>query len=212
MTQNPLIHVPYQSGNAFVLPVRGKATHEDVMRAIDNDNLLRPTSAQTLALIRLALQNPTDEALGKVADIIENGYFWTSTENLFVPDGIFVYDNLDGKVTRERADLSKRLAASDPSVRFVPYGFKIGNQALPEFLSNPYVIAQFGEDSLGTLEEVIRGPGKDNPILATFNKRGNWDYDEEQGHTIIAFKWGQEGFTLHSDPLTHRAKYGQSLG
>ena len=39
-------------------------------------------------------------------------------------------------------------------MRFVPYGFKIKNQSIKEFINNPLVIAHFGEEAMPIVEKV----------------------------------------------------------
>lgn len=126
-----------------------------VMREIDSQNLLRSTTSQTLSLIDLANKNE-DDYFKRVFREFNLDNLWTSTEALSLPEGFIVYDNINGKIPVDYKSLMERFNAKDKSVRFVPRGFKTGSMPISDFLKHPYIIAQFGEDMLETLERVVK--------------------------------------------------------
>lgn len=149
----------------FMLPFIDDFSTRDkggVKKAIDEKNLLRPTTAQTLSLMNLVLQNPEDEHCKGILQKLKRYFLWTSTENLYTSEGIIVYDDIDGKMPSDKKGLLKLLEEGNKAVRFVPYGFKRASQSISEFVKNPYVIAQAGE----LLEEVI---------INVANKISNYD-------------------------------------
>jgi hypothetical protein len=93
------IDVPYRGEMVtFVTPLVGPNYHRKVMRKIDSQRLLRPTASQTFSLVDLAMQNPNEQHCAKVLDKFGKNYLWTSTESLSFPEGVLVYDNVDGKM------------------------------------------------------------------------------------------------------------------
>lgn len=141
----------------FILPLVGPNYHKDVMGQIDSQKLYRPTTAEVFSLANVALQNSNEPNCAEIVSRFRNNYFWTATENLWVSDGVIVYDNTDGKMPSTRKDLTKRIEAGDKSVRFVPKGFKRDEQSVEELLKNPYLIAQVGgEEMLPIVEQVAK--------------------------------------------------------
>lgn len=161
------IHVPHLGKVlAFSLPMAGPSYFKNVMGAIDSDKLLRPTTAQALSLVDLALQNPGEEHCKDILSKFRSNYFWTSTENLWGDNDIIVYDNVDGTMPSDRKSLVKRHKDGDKAVRIVPYGFKTERQSVDELLKNPYVIAQIGnKDMLDVVKRVAEGVSKNKPYV-----------------------------------------------
>ncbi len=115
----------------------------------------RPTAAQVISLLDLALQNPGDP---HCRDILKNSrrgnYLITSTENLSFLKGVFVYDNPDGKMPHTSEELIRLLEGGDRRVKFVNPDFKTGTMSIHQFLCNPITIAQIGQEMLGAAERV----------------------------------------------------------
>jgi hypothetical protein len=155
----------------FILPfIDDLSTREkgsSVMETIDEKDLLRPTTAQTLSLLNLVLQNPDEEHCKNIIQKLRNYFLWTSTENLYTSKGIIIYDNVDGKMPSDRDGLLKLLEEGNKAVKLVPYGFKRSSQPLSEFVKNPYVIAQAGD----LPEEMISN------VADKINKYGVHDVD-----------------------------------
>jgi len=140
----------------FILPLIGPNYHENVMGEIDSQKLYRPTTAQTLSLVDLAMQNPKEKHCAEILNRFKNNYLWTATENLTFLEGVLVYDNTDGKMPQTSEELLKLYDAKDKRVRFVKPGFKTGVMPISEFLEHPYTIAQVGEDMFKTAERVAK--------------------------------------------------------
>jgi len=150
------IDVPYQDRTiTFVYPAKGPGIYQGVMDQVSLDGLLRPTSAQTISLVDSAFQDENEPEFKDVLTKFKNRYLWTSTENLSVPkQGIIVYDNINGKMPSTSKELLEMYEAKVPEVRLVPYGFKTGSQSISDFVKNPYVIAQFGEEQMDLVARV----------------------------------------------------------
>ena len=100
------IEVPHGEGEiTFVLPSYGPGTFREVMPKIDNAGLLRATTAQTVSLIYQAFQHKNELECQDILEILNspNRHLWTGTEDLVVDEGVFVYDNADGKMFGDRA-------------------------------------------------------------------------------------------------------------
>lgn len=148
-------------------PLEGPGTHQRVMGAITEGKLLRPTTAQTLSLVDFALSNPDDEQCKDIVSRARNQWLWTATENLWGPEDVILYDNVDGKMPSDRANLIKRMRDGDKAVRLVKYGFKTGSQSVSDLVANPYIIGQvadkdFAEDVVARVAEKI---SKRNPYV-----------------------------------------------
>jgi|APSaa5957512622_1039677.scaffolds.fasta_scaffold31612_2 hypothetical protein len=149
------IDVPYNDGKiTFVQPLVGPNYHAEVMGSIDSQGLLRPTTAQTLSLVDLAMQNPDEAHCKEILERFRKNYLWTSTESLSFPEGVIVYDNVDGKMPSTSKELMKLADKNDPRARFVQRGFKTGEMRISEFLEHPYTVAQVGEDMLPVVQRV----------------------------------------------------------
>ena len=149
----------------FILPMAGPGYHKDVMGQIDSQKLYRPTTAEAFSLVNVAFQNANEPNCAEIVSRLKNNYLWTATENLYIPDGVIVYDNVDGKMPSNRKDLTKRLEAGDKSVRFVPKGFKREAQSVADLLKNSYVIAQVGGEEMLPIVEQVAVNLKRNPYV-----------------------------------------------
>ena len=52
----------------------------------------------------------------------------------------------NGKLVMDKNSLIKKLQSNDPLVKFVPFGYKNGEQNLIEFQKNPYIQARYGKE------------------------------------------------------------------
>lgn len=166
------IEVPHKDGYiTFIYPLIGPGTYEEVMKQIDSErDLLRPTTAQMFSLLNSVLDNQNEPHCAEILERFASDsgtYLWTCTESITTPEGIFVVDNVDGKMPETYRDLTrklrtKKLGKKDSPVRFVPLGrekLKEGEMSIEEFLNHPYLIAHAGEDMHGVAARII----KDNP-------------------------------------------------
>ena len=140
----------------FILPLIGPDFHKNVMDKIDSQELYKPTTAEVLSLVNLALQNKEEPYCAEILRRFKGGYLWTATESLSFKDGILVYDNIEGKMPQTSKGLLDLVNAKDKRVRFVNPGFETGYMPISEFLKNPYAIAQIGENMMETAEKVAK--------------------------------------------------------
>jgi hypothetical protein len=153
--------VPHLDGKlTFAYPAKGPGIYQEVGQEIDNDKLpsqlYRPTIAETISLIHAAVQDKdNNKYVREVMDILHNRnrYLYCFTKNLWTPEGVYAADDRDGSPLN-RQDLERRLQANDSSVRFVPYGFKLGEQTPEELEVNPLIKAHAGEEGAQKLAEI----------------------------------------------------------
>ncbi len=181
---------------AFSLPMASPNYFKNVMGAIDEDKKLRPTTAQTLSLVDLALQNPDEEHCKDILSKFKDNYFWASTENLWGKEDVIVYDNADGKMPSDRKSLIKRRKDGDEAVRIVPYGFKTGSQSVDELLENSYVIAQIGnKDMLDVVKRVAERISKNNPYVWALDSTR----EDVERYTALCSYWDGDRLVLYGD-------------
>jgi hypothetical protein len=149
------IDVPYRDGKStFVLPMHGPDYHSKVMGKIDSQKLLRPTTSQVLSLVDLAMQNPSEAHCKEILNRFTNNYLWSGTESMSFPEGVIVYDNVDAEMPKNTLVLRKMIKEGDRRARFVEPGFQTGDMPIEDFLSNPYTIAQVGEEMIPVVRRV----------------------------------------------------------
>ena len=161
----------------FVLPLIGKGSHQNVMEQIGQQSLSRSTTAQTLSLLDLAFQNRENGYCAGILSRFTNQYLWTATESLSFPEGVLIYDNVDGKMPQTSSELMKLVEQRDPRVRLVSEGFETGRMTLPKFLEHPYTIAQVGEKMMPVLERVAKQVNKSEARVYGLN---NSDSDSKR--------------------------------
>ena len=124
----------------FTLPMIGAGTFKDVMAEISKGGL-RPTTRQNLLLADMVQRNIAQPYCKDIFSVFHNNYFWNATEGLSWKEGIFVYDNVDGKMPSTSEALAKLCMSKDKRVRFVEKGAKQGVLPIKEVLKQPFVIA-----------------------------------------------------------------------
>jgi len=144
----------------YLLPLIGPDYYKNAMGKIDSQGLYRPTTAEVLSLIDLALQNQEEQHCAEILDKFRKNYLWTATESLSFSEGVLVYDNIDGKMPQTSKGLLELLNAKDKRVRLVSPGFKTGIMPISEFLMNSYTIAQAGEGMIETAERIAKACNK----------------------------------------------------
>lgn len=148
-----LLKVPHLKGElTFVYPIKA-GNYKRIREQIKESQLHGPTTAETISLLYDAFKNKGEEYAQEILKILKEKYFLCFTENLWVSKGVYVVDNNDGNSLNE-SDLEKRLHADDKDVRFVPYGFKRGEQSIPEFEKHPLTIAHAGKEGAQKLAEI----------------------------------------------------------
>ena len=161
----------------FGTPIVGPGTYAGVAEALRNQDvdLLQPTMAQTASLIHAGF-NGDNKYSKQIKKIMKNHWFWGFTGNKWVPkEGVYIQNNpeiVEGRVSMDKQDLVKKLESGDVSVRFVPFGFKIGKQTALELAKNPYIIGLAGEKGADKLAQVA-DKHRNKPYLYAFDNVDN---------------------------------------
>ena len=162
----------------FVYPAKGPTTYVRVAGELEQDNLSKPTASQNASLIHSAWQNPKEKYSKEVIDVLRSSWLWCYNGIFYVAkEGAYIQDNPEirnGRVFMDKSALIKKLEANDQSVRFVPFGYKIGEQSAKDLEKNPFVVALAGEEGAEKLAEVS-GNYKLKPYLSSFD---SFDNDE----------------------------------
>ena len=195
------LDVPHLSkALTFVLPLIGPSYHRTVMEGIDSQKLYRPTTAEVFSLVDLALQNPEEPHCAEILNRFRKNYLWTGTESLSFPDGVIVYDNIDGKMPQTREGLLKLADAKDNRVRIVKPDFSTDWMPIADFLKSPYTIAQVGEDMIQVVERVAKACHKREAGIWSLGKRAS----DTNRQTAVYSYWGGgrlylDGYCLGGD-------------
>jgi len=155
-----------------------KGTYTNVAEAIKKEGLILSTSGQTASLVYDASQNKEGKYESEIIKILKDNWLWEFTGNLYLPksddevnNGVILEDNpmiQNGKLIMDKNSLVKRLQENDPSVRFVPFGYKTGEQSSRNLEKNLYIIARYGEEGAQKIAEVADSY-KSNPRLWSFD-------------------------------------------
>lgn len=76
----------------------------------------------------------------------QDAYFWTSTKNIFTPEGVIVFDDPFKSMPSDPKELMKMYESGNSAVRFAKKGFNEGKMSVDEFIENPLVLAQIGKN------------------------------------------------------------------
>jgi len=155
-----------------------KGEYEEVVETIELTPLTIPFSSQIASLIYDAWIYPIGEYQFKILNSLKKNFIWEFTGNLYLPksndeiaNGVILEHNpkiINGKMTMDKSSLIKRLYENDSLVKFVPFGFKTGEQNWKELEKNQYVIERYGPEGAEKVAEVA-SKYKNNPFLYCFD-------------------------------------------
>lgn len=160
-----LTEIPHQRGNITFQHPSFRGTYGSLAQQIDAEGLGRPTSAQTASLVYDALQNPKGEYEAGVLKVLNNSWLVEFNGNLYLPkhegeevhNGVIVEANPtieNGRLVMDRKALTERLKKNDPNVRFVPFGYAVGEQSTHTLAKNPYIIARYGGEGADKIADL----------------------------------------------------------
>jgi hypothetical protein len=143
MLETSLDEVPNQD---FELGMGYRESYMEVGLGILNGCGVQPTLAETAYLLR----KEANEGGENLTGVLKSQSLWAFNGLLYVPNkGVYIEDRPTIKrdfVTMNESDLLKRLESNDPSVRFVPFGFKTGSMSPAELAENEFARALAGEE------------------------------------------------------------------
>ena len=206
-----LTEIPHEGGKLTFQYPAFKGYYGDIAEAIDNEGLKRPNSPETASLVYDAFKNPEGKFESEILKIMNDTWFVEYTGNLYLPksneevnNGVIIECNPkieNKKLVMNKSDLIKRLSENDSNVKFVPFGFKTGEQNLIELQKNPYIVARYGKEGAEKIAEVA-SKYKKNPYLWSFDSvgeekvrmsalGGGWDFGG--GLSVYGDVWGGGG-------------------
>ena len=212
-----LTEIPHEKGKLTFQYPAFKGTYGKVAEQLDAEKVKRPNSPETASLVYDAFQNPKGEYESQIIKILNDAWLWEFTGNLYLPksndeinNGVILEYNPkieNGKLTMDKKSLIERLKKNDLDVKFVPFGFKIGEQNLIQLQKNPYVVARYGEKGAEKIAE-IASQYKKNPKLWSFDS-----VDEEITRMSALYGiWGLGGRLVVSGDSWDDNDIGHAVG
>lgn len=143
-----------------------RGTYGNVAEAIDKAELKRPNSPETASLVYDAFQNKDEKYESEIIKILKDNWVWEFTGNLYLPksnpneeisNGVILEYNPkieNGELVMDKNSLVQRLKENDSNVKFVPFGYKTGEQNLIELQKNPYIIERYGKEGAEKISEI----------------------------------------------------------
>ncbi len=157
----------------FIYPIKGPNTYFNIRERILESNSRTPTLSENASLVYSAWQNPKEKYSKEIRDILRNNWLWCFNGILYEPkEGAYIQDNpeiKDNQVIINKSDLVKKLESNDSSVRFVPFGYKTGEQTSEQLANNKLVQALATPEGAEKLAEVS-SKYKNNPHVWGFDK------------------------------------------
>ena len=143
---------PYlDSERTFIYPpVRGIYTK--CAEQLSEQGLYQPTFSEIVSLAHGAWQNSDEKYSKEIIKIMKDSWIRGFTGILYNKEGAYIQDKpqiVDGRVSMSENDLVRKLESKDSSVRFVPFGYKTGEQSSRALAKNPFVIALCGSEDAG---------------------------------------------------------------
>lgn len=155
-------------------PVNG--SYAECLFQLNKLRLYESTFGEIGDLACATLQNPDREGFCEVAQLLSGPHWlrgFTSIlygiKGAYIQDYPVIEDNgvFNRRIHMREEHLIKRLESSDPNVRFVPFGYKTGEQSSRDLTENPFVIALVnGEDRAEELGETAKKIRKNCCLLS----------------------------------------------
>ena len=156
--------VPHKEGKITFQYPAFQGFYGEVAEQIDKENLQRPTSAETASLVYYAFQNQEGKYEKEIISCLEHRWLWEFTGNLYIPKsdekinkGVILDNNpeITGNMLKlDKDSLIKRLQENDSLVKFVPFGYNIGEQSTFKLKNNPYIVARYGKEGAKKIAKV----------------------------------------------------------
>ncbi|MEK6833633.1 MAG: hypothetical protein AABY32_06330 [Nanoarchaeota archaeon] len=212
-----LTEIPHEGRKLTFQYPAFRGYYGNVAEAIDKDNLKRPNSPETASLIYDAFQNRDGKYESEIIKILNNNWFWEFTGNLYLPksnneinNGVIIEYNPkieNRKLIMNKNSLIQRLKENDSSIKFVPFGFKTGEQSLIELQKNQYIVERYGKEGAEKIAE-IASKYKNKPYIYSFDS-----VDEEKTRmSALGRDWDLGGRLYVNGYGWYDGDYGRAFG
>ena len=139
----------------FVYPPTSLGNYANTQRVIEEAGFLPPTMAQTASLVHAAFSSE-DRYSEEIKKLLKDRYLWAYTGTLTVPNkGLYIQDHppiVNGMPNISSDDLERRVGEEE--LRFVPFGFRMGEMPPSDLAENSYVQALAGQEGAEKLAKV----------------------------------------------------------
>ena len=136
----------------------GPDIYVDLNRKIEQDRLRKLNMAETVSLTYQMLNSNDVHKNEEIEEIMRTHRLLAFTMAMYVPKkGVYLQDLSEFRgdtLSMNESELIRKLESGDPSVRFTPFGFKVGSQSSVELARNPFIIDLAGEEGAEKLGEM----------------------------------------------------------
>ncbi len=159
----------------FVHPYAGPGAFVDVMNELSKAGLKGPTAEQTAFLVDFFYDTGSHGSIyaKEIVGLMNVKWLWMDNSLLWTPEGAYIENNpkIEGsRVYRmDESSLRERLESGDKKVRFVPHGFKLGEQSPSELEKNEFVRALAGDEGAEKLARVAGKHGGGKAYVSAFS-------------------------------------------
>ncbi len=152
--------VPHQGGELKVNYNFVRGDHLQAKRELNLEGLVEPTMAEVASILHATLvKNPNSPYSKEIESVFPN-FLRVFNGILYVPnEGAYIQDRpevKDEKIIMDKNQLIKKLEAHDPSVRFVPFGFKKAELEPEELAENKFIIALASKEGAEKLADLAK--------------------------------------------------------
>ena len=198
------LEVPHLEGRIYFDSIaRGPNTYFHVASQLPELDLEQPTMAQNASLVDAAWQNPKEQYSKEIINTLRQSYLRCFNGILYSQkkEGAFIRDRPlieNEEIVMNASELESILSSreedgvvysEDGSVRFVPFGYKIGEQKASELEKNPFVIALAGKEGAQKLARVSENY-KFRPYVSSFDEV---DKDEVRVSSLYSDRGWDDG-------------------
>ena len=191
--------VPHAGGELSFQYPAFKGTYGNIGEQIDEAGLKRPNSPKTASLVYDAWQNKEGKYESEIISILKINWLWEFTGNLYLPkregeefhNGVIIEYNPkieNRKLIMDKNSLVKRLKENDSQVKFVPFGYKIGEQPWQELEKNEYIVERYGKEGAGKLAEIASEYTGNHDIWSFKSVK-----EEKMRMSALDWGWGFDG-------------------
>jgi hypothetical protein len=170
--------VPYEGKElTFEYPPL-KGSYAVIADQFDDRSLRKSSSSEIASLVYDAFENSKWQFESEIIKILNNDFLFEFAGNLYLPkskeeinNGVLLETDpfiSNGRIVMDKASLVKRLYENDPLVKFIPFGYKIGEQTWQELETNPYMAGRYGLEGAEKMAE-IASKYDSNPEIYGYN-------------------------------------------